>query len=371
MTASHPSLRKWSFRVVALIVGCLVGFALTEGVLRVFNLFPAEGLPTVTEDEFGRVPGMFQPGRDVTLRRVGKPEFQVSINSLGYRGPEFPVEKPSGEFRIVMLGDSFTFGDYVNDDESMPAYLQRALGAACGPVHVVNAGLMNTTIDVHMRLAERAMRLRPDLFVLVFYENDIEDLKNPMWNAFARNRAAKSRFPMSVLYPVLRNTATWNLALAVRARRQMQRAFRPTDAPQNGNAAPLDPMVPRLRAAYADSLRRMAAALRRDSVDFVFMAYPAVEEMNGSKADPNTRAMLAAAADAGVRTVDLKPPFVASGLSVNELYLLPLDAHPRPLGHKIAAETAARALAALPALATRCKPDAIPATPLPVATPTR
>ena len=360
----HPSLRKWGFRFAALIVGCVAGFALTETLLRVFNLFPAEGLPTVTQSEFERVPGMFQPMREVTLRRVGKPEFHVRINSLGYRGPEFPTEKPRGEFRIVLLGDSFTFGDYVNDDESLPAYLERALGAACGAVRVVNAGIMNTTIDTHARMAERAMRLNPDMIILAFYENDIDDLKNPMWNAFARNREAKSRFPMAVLYPVLRNTATWNLALAVRSRRQMRRAFGQAAAGTPA-VATIDPQTRALRAAYADSLARLAEGLRKASVPFIFVAYPAVEEISGAKKEPNTQEMLAVAEEAGIPVVDIAPRFSASGLGVNGLYLLPLDAHPRPIGHALAADTVARALTSMPPLQSRCQPSAIPQVPLP------
>src|SRR6185295_353027 len=34
----------------------------------------------------------------------------VRINSWGFRGPEWPAVTPPGAFRIMVIGDSFTFG---------------------------------------------------------------------------------------------------------------------------------------------------------------------------------------------------------------------------------------------------------------------
>ncbi|MBK7905607.1 MAG: hypothetical protein IPJ78_03495 [Gemmatimonadetes bacterium] len=127
------------------------------------------------------------------MQRVGKPAFHVRINSLGYRGPEIPREKPPGEYRVVMIGDSFTFGDYVDDHETLPAKLEEALRADCAAVRAINAGVMNTTIDSHAQMAERALALEPDLVVLTFYENDVDDLRNPMWRRSSRAIARRSR----------------------------------------------------------------------------------------------------------------------------------------------------------------------------------
>lgn len=47
------------------------------------------------------------------------PEGTVRHNSLGFRSPEFPMEKPEGEFRILCLGASTTYGLYPKDLEGI------------------------------------------------------------------------------------------------------------------------------------------------------------------------------------------------------------------------------------------------------------
>ncbi|MBK7905608.1 MAG: hypothetical protein IPJ78_03500 [Gemmatimonadetes bacterium] len=47
-----------------------------------------------------------------------------------------------------------------------------------------------------------------------------------------------------------------------------------------------------LRAAYADSLKHLAERLRARRVPFVFAAFPAVSEMDGTNEDPNRQVML-------------------------------------------------------------------------------
>src|SRR5207248_1204367 len=54
----------------------------------------------------------------------------VSINSLGFRGREVAVPKPSGRFRIVVLGDSVTLGWGVGDDETFSSQLEFLLHKA-------------------------------------------------------------------------------------------------------------------------------------------------------------------------------------------------------------------------------------------------
>src|SRR5215468_3569441 len=48
----------------------------------------------------------------------------LNTNSKGLRGTrDFPYVKDKDKLRILILGDSFTFGDEVSDDETYPAHL--------------------------------------------------------------------------------------------------------------------------------------------------------------------------------------------------------------------------------------------------------
>ena len=55
-----------------------------------------------------------EPGARLTYR----------INSLGLRGPETTRSKPAGVFRVLALGDSFTFGAGVRAEHAWPAVLE-------------------------------------------------------------------------------------------------------------------------------------------------------------------------------------------------------------------------------------------------------
>ena len=54
----------------------------------------------------------------------------VSINSEGLRDREFPLEKPPGVYRVMMLGDSTTFGWGVRQEDTAAKFLEHKLNAA-------------------------------------------------------------------------------------------------------------------------------------------------------------------------------------------------------------------------------------------------
>ena len=52
----------------------------------------------------------------------------ITINSLGFRGTEFSVIKPSDTYRIFMIGGSTMFGAGATSDETtIPGYLHQLL----------------------------------------------------------------------------------------------------------------------------------------------------------------------------------------------------------------------------------------------------
>src|SRR6478672_10220406 len=51
------------------------------------------------------------------------PVWRISLNEEGFRGPSFPAVKRPGVLRVACIGDSWTFGMNVNQDQSYPARL--------------------------------------------------------------------------------------------------------------------------------------------------------------------------------------------------------------------------------------------------------
>src|SRR5213594_1062766 len=114
----------------------ILALGLTELVLRIFVLAPVNGVATVTERQYQRVPGLFAPNQRLIDRRQRALPHEVSIDSLGYRGPDIARQKMPGEVRVLLVGDSFIYGDFVNDVQTLPAQLERRLRSSCGDVRV-------------------------------------------------------------------------------------------------------------------------------------------------------------------------------------------------------------------------------------------
>jgi lysophospholipase L1-like esterase len=106
-------------------------------------------------------------------------QVRVTTNSLGLRGPELTKDP-----RILMLGDSFTFGVYVGDDENFPALLEQRLRKNGYNYQVVNAGYADgfETDQQYVWLKRNIDIIQPRLVVLdVFLGNDIYYINPDAW----------------------------------------------------------------------------------------------------------------------------------------------------------------------------------------------
>jgi lysophospholipase L1-like esterase len=104
------------------------------------------------------------PGTSTILPGEDHP-VAVRINSRGFRGREHDWSAPHG-FRILGIGDSFTFGYGVDEQDT---YLSRLEALLQGRAEVINAGVAGTGPDEQARLlAADGPGLRPDLVVVGF-----------------------------------------------------------------------------------------------------------------------------------------------------------------------------------------------------------
>jgi hypothetical protein len=95
----------------------------------------------------------------------------LNTNAAGQRGTrDFAFGPHPGTTRIVVLGDSFTFGEEVSDEHAWPAVLARLLPEA----EVINMGVHGYGHDqmlVHLR--ELGVRYQPDIVLLGFVHVDV------------------------------------------------------------------------------------------------------------------------------------------------------------------------------------------------------
>lgn len=96
----------------------------------------------------------------------------VNSNSKGIRGKtEYTYSKKENKPRLLILGDSFTFGDGVNNNETYPYYLQQKLPDA----EVINFGVHGYGHDqMLIYLKEEGVKYRPDIVILGYMSTDSE-----------------------------------------------------------------------------------------------------------------------------------------------------------------------------------------------------
>lgn len=107
-----------------------------------------------------------------------RPDYDATytLNSLGMRGSVDYGAKPASTTRLLMIGDSFTFGFGVNDDEPFPSLIQRAFTEEGLPIEVINAGHGSYSPILHyLALRNIYLGLEPDAVILWLDFADIQD----------------------------------------------------------------------------------------------------------------------------------------------------------------------------------------------------
>lgn len=122
---------------------------------------------------------------------------QVDINSDGYRDSEFIQPKQGSQRVIAMLGDSFTFGQGVPQDEASPAILQKLLNSKmrADKFRVWNLGVSGyNTVQESYVLKSFVLEKQPAWVILGYNMNDYEPINVPPVEN-TRSRTEESRYP--------------------------------------------------------------------------------------------------------------------------------------------------------------------------------
>ena len=171
----RPRVAKFLKRVAVVVGVLLFMFVALEMVARAaepgpFTFFDRN--PFLTDD---------------VLRHKHKPDFRgqwegswFETNSLGMRGPEISSEKPAGEYRVVCLGDSCTFGKSVLEEETWPRQLEGLLAAevpAGRTALVANLGVNGFAgHEYHEMFFRLGLGLAPDLVIVGYNLNDFPNV---------------------------------------------------------------------------------------------------------------------------------------------------------------------------------------------------
>lgn len=190
VSAQRDAVFPWQQFVVlcmvfALFCGVLAEIGLRVGELRTSDFVDVEcvGSNGILQSQYGLFRLDAQSGfamRPNLCVRLRSPEYDqvLRTNSRGFVGPETPLAKAPDEFRIVVLGDSYTAGGQVPYEQNYTALLEGLLHTdGFTNVRVINAGIggCGTACQAGV-LRENVAWMQPDLVVVsVFVGNNITE----------------------------------------------------------------------------------------------------------------------------------------------------------------------------------------------------
>jgi hypothetical protein len=310
--------------------------------------------------------------------------FRFSTNAQGLRMEEdLQNPKPTGIFRILIVGDSFTFGYGVEQGQSYPRQLQRYLDPKGDRLEVINAGFASgyTLTTEYLFTREMAEEWQPDLVLVgVCLSNDLGDLALTSWRiaegdlASARKNndwvpiwVKKSGLVNLVVKDTIPRIRSWLAGspsedARIKAERKPACEF-PTPAPGTRPAAkPPSSPPPVLREdALAWSAKEQVAWLlhawsrhaARSGYELVLLLVPGAHEIRWETSlgelavHAQTRATFAdAAAKVGVRVLDPVVAMRTHSCESGEKLYFGQDGHWNPRGHAFIGEWLASELRA-------------------------
>ena len=174
---SSVKANAWRFVAAAFALGALLSLAALEIATRAFGIAP----PLPHHDGFVADAVLPWKMRANLARRGRTDEFDVRYahNALGFRGRDHPFEKPPGTFRVVGIGDSFTYGIGVDGHATFLARIEATLDARTAhPVEAINLGIPRYWPDPETLVLEHyGLRFDPDIVLVGVLPNDVADTR--------------------------------------------------------------------------------------------------------------------------------------------------------------------------------------------------
>jgi hypothetical protein len=272
---------------------------------------------------------------------------------------------------VLVLGDSFTFGAQVHEEETfvskLEAYLERGaarMGLDGRRIETINAGVDGwSTINALAWLKTEGDRYAPDLVVLMFYTGNDPGENFDRMKAF-RRIAGPSEPASGLPAPELRRWLAQQSALYAVVESGVLAKLRPAAPPDDlPDASLLDVR----RSTDSDRKERgweLSGTLLRQireycderNVEFLVVGIPTVEHVVNADRPPTP--IRAIGTGAGAQVVDLLETFRAAPAGSSSPLYYPKDKHWTALGHDLAADHVAGELIERGYLtAGRARPD--------------
>lgn len=190
----RSSRRTVAFAAAGLVLAVLVVELLLRGVFAVapleLHFFKYRTAPWIRDDHPGWGPWHHADAETVHVMRCA--EARYTSNSFGMRDRPRQLARTAGTPRVAVLGDSFTEGFLVGDDETFCALLEdRHFSGGVEFLNFGTSGNLGTT-QQWLQYEHLARRFGPDVVLVAFlHENDLYE--NVLWYWEERGDADRRR----------------------------------------------------------------------------------------------------------------------------------------------------------------------------------
>jgi lysophospholipase L1-like esterase len=334
------------------IVSTLVSLLICELALRVLTPLP---LIVPINEQFRGVSAP-SPSTRSRIALPGQYDTTATINAEHFRmSRPAPRAVASGSTRVVMLGDSFTFGVGADDADSYPAVAERLLNArTAGRVDVVNAGVVGTGTGEQVLWYERWVSdFHPAIVVLNVFANDVDDDATRRLLVRQTDGALKEAVPARDAGGVRTGIRrSWPYRTLI-AHSQLAALVRMTasrlDGSAGGPVATRDEFQTGL-ALQALEVARLNTGAAAGGAELVVVSIPAKETLDPGRATTDetrwkseaiARSVAAACAAGHIPFIDLTAALREAGRSSPSPLYFAGDSHLTPAGYRVIAAAVA------------------------------
>ena len=324
---------RWKTRLVALGIGLVVGLVSAEVVARIWWWSHPTEIHEYALDNPNYTLTRLVSGPQRYEYTPGAAQYDLVVNSLGFRDREYEAEKPPGTYRILVVGDSIVLGDSASDlvamDRVMANVMEDTLNkvAAGTRYEVFSTGVAGYNVVQQVAFLERrGLGFDPDLVVVGVCLNDFAPAqevrrRGDVWQVGFYDEFFPASLPLG---PLARPTLEY-----VFFSRYLARSLGELGFGAGKEVINLDD------DRTEEALRRLTAM--QQQVPIVVAVFPfLVPGYTHVETDVEHRMIIEDYRAAGFQPIDLVEEFEA--IPVEELKADPDDhVHPNDLGHYLAA----------------------------------
>ncbi|MBW1766466.1 MAG: hypothetical protein JRJ65_05370 [Deltaproteobacteria bacterium] len=272
------------------------------------------------------------------------------INSSGFRDTECEIEKQPATSRIMVIGDSFTFGARVNQEDAYPKQLEEALNHLNIRCEVINCGVIGHNMWQHYEILKRkVLPFHPDLIVLGLFVDDLSRSVSPREKSDEYHGI--NPFEDRNLLGILEHSSLWNFLRNANAIYEYKYRYRrgysymktiderkkewgPSN-PTNTNYKIMSGKAEKKKYLdFSDALKEFVKLANTEGARVLVAMIPDSVQLNEPHLQAVNLFVQQACKNYEIPFLDLTP-ILESEKDHRSLYLFPFDAHNSPKGLRL------------------------------------